>query len=127
MKKVIFLSILLGMMFSCLTNRKTVSGHNPECFSKLDSLSMIMEHIKFGVYSVNLDAFSIEKYKGLSDLELAIIGVPLEENGQKIFEFDVFLRRFSKAIECATTLTSNIFVEKLGSVWPKTSTWCITN
>ncbi len=126
MKKVILLSILLGMMLSCSTNRKAVSGHNPECFSKLDSLSMIMEHIKFGVYSVNLDAFSIEKYKGLSDLELAIKGVPLDEYGQHIHEFEKFIKVFSKDTDCLA-ITSEILIKYIGEPYSITPSRRDTN
>jgi hypothetical protein len=115
MKKMIFLFAVLGILLSCSINRPVIPNHNNGCLTKMDSLSILMEHIKFGVYSVHLDAFSIEKYKGLSTLELAINGVPIGESDQKIFEFEAFLKRFSENTECTNTMINSMFIEKIGT------------
>jgi hypothetical protein len=116
MKKVIFLLFMLGIFFSSSFNnriRSITPTQDNQCLARLDSLSSVIQHIRFGVYSVNLKAFSIEKYRGLSDLDLAIQGVPLDEYGQQIHEFENLIEAFPKDTNCLA-ITSEMLIKNIG-------------
>lgn len=117
MKKVIFLFTISILFLTCSTNKKaeiTSPIYTNECSAKLDSLANIIKHIKFGVYSVDLDEFSVQHYNGLSDMDLGLRGVPLSTKDQRIHEFGKFLRRLLKDEQCASTLSGEMLIEKIG-------------
>jgi hypothetical protein len=117
MKKVIFLLTVLGLILSCSINKRVETitlNQDNQCVAMLDSLSKLVEHIKFGVYSVDLNAVPVDKYKGLSELDLAKRGVPMSEEQQRIYEFEKFLYRVFKS-EICSSLTSDMLVKKIGT------------
>lgn len=73
-----------------------------------------MKHIRFGVYKPQWDSFSIEKYKGLSLIDLARLRVPDTEEGLFIHEFETFVKRLARDGVCRCEWTKEVFIETIG-------------
>jgi hypothetical protein len=110
-----YATLFLWIVFTQLQAQEITSPtYNNECSVKLDSLANIIKHIRFGVYSVDLDEFSVQHYKGLSEIDLALRGIPLSTEEQRIHEFGKFLHRLFKDEQCASALTGEMLIAKVG-------------
>ena len=103
MKKVIFFLTILGIISSCSIKQSVdivKPNINDECLVNLDSLSDFIHSIEYGLYSVDLSKFSIDEFKGLSDMELSVNEIPFKENEQRVYQFIRFLRRLKLNKSC---------------------------
>ena len=83
MRNWVLLPIFFIVVFSCTAQKKIIdSDKNSECTVKLDSLDGMMTPVRCGVYEVDWKQFSLEKYEGLSALELGIRDWPFEKEEQ---------------------------------------------
>ncbi|PHI20232.1 hypothetical protein CEQ90_08570 [Lewinellaceae bacterium SD302] len=87
------------------------------CQNQLDTFVQVTRHLRFGVYEVDLDFFSIEKYKRMSILDLNAKGLPYSEVAQKALEFKSFLKRLLNSSDCVYNMGPAKFQEIVGPAY----------
>ena len=71
-----------------------------DCKKKIDTLSRVLTHIKYGVFDIDLQRFSIDKYKNMSVEEFRKKEISNEEKYLRFLEFELFVEYLFEDKNC---------------------------
>lgn len=82
-----------------------------ECKSSLDSLATMLDHIRFGVYKVDLDRFNVDTFANMDTYELLVAKVPLYKRGQQMDFFRDYVVDMIKDSVCIGAPVDSAFLK----------------
>ena len=112
MKRISYCVLFLIIFASCSSYRGLNKTDIPFQACKLDSLSQLIRPVKYDMYTVDFRKFDRSRFDSLDEMEIILMGAPLEKELQQPYLFSEFLNRMRGCLIQDSSLT----VQRLESV-----------
>ena len=90
-------SIIIPVILSCLVmtlnaqNIQSIGDEKTDCIHLLDSVAGIMQHERYGFYTLKLEKIDISMYKNVDEVVLSSKNIPTDEDEQRLYNFRLLL------------------------------------
>ena len=110
-------AIILPAILSCLVitlnaqNIQSIGDEKTDCIHLLDSVAGIMQHERFGFYTLKLEKIDISMYKNLDETALTSKNLPTDEDEQRLYNFRLLLMDLKN---CSEHYTEDLLLQIIG-------------
>ncbi len=110
-------AIIVPAILSCLVmtlnaqNIKSIGDEKIDCIHLLDSVAGIMQHERFGFYTLKLEKIDISMYKNVEEIVLSSKNIPTDEDEQRLYNFRLLLLDLKN---CSEYYTEELLLQTIG-------------
>ena len=110
-------AIIIHAILSCVVmtldaqSNKSIEGDKIDCIHLLDSVAGIMQHERFGFYTLKLEKIDISMYKNLDETALTSKNLPTDEDEQRLYNFRLLLIDLKN---CSEHYTEDLLLQIIG-------------